>query len=625
MDLRKESDRSAFWRSFKVHRRQLDRHLDQRTELIERYCGSEYVGGFQNSKSKPPRTYINLLNLMANAYAVALAAERPRVCVTTPYPTLRPFANRFQIATNNWLEEIRFDVTLRRLVMDAFFFMGIAKVYQAPGNFQDVPNPEYPPEPGMYSSPQDFMDYAKAQESGVPESIFVDVGTPMIERISPDAFTWDMGADEWDRIKYASHQYRVPLSDVKDDDRFDPDIVKQLNADSKWDFKYGETQDMMARDISRGDESDPDEMEPMITLMDVWMPREFKWAVVAKHFENLGPLYCEEWDGPESGPYHILSYGDVPDNIVPVSPALNVRILHDLSNRLLGKVANQAKNQKTILGYSGDESDAMAVRDAQDMELVKLMDEGSVNPMRLNGVDQQTLMMYQVFDGIFSRAAGNLDARLGLGASADTATQDKLIHASVSKQEETMRIRTVDFVARVVRDGAYMLWIDQHKTIPGSLQIGNAVVDRTWTPEEREGDFIQHNFTIEPFSMKYKSPQERMQGIYNFVANFAVPLAPMLQQQGATLDFQAFVDMVADLENEPRLKEVIKFQLPSMDDQQKQSMAMPMPSGKPANTSREYIHRRAPNANGDKVQMIQALAGGGGQQQPMQSGSGMGQ
>ena len=54
--------------------------------------------------------------------------------------------------------------------------------------------------------------------------------------------------------------------------------------------------------------------------------------------KDTKPVRIVEWEGPENGPFHTLSLTcEVPDNIMPVSPAMNLKPLSDLVNGLLRK------------------------------------------------------------------------------------------------------------------------------------------------------------------------------------------------------------------------------------------------------------------------------------------------
>jgi len=71
----------------------------------------------------------------------------------------------------------------------------------------------------------------------------------------------------------------------------------------------------------------------MIWLQDIWVA-ENKTVATMTVDQDLPPLLEREWTGSQAGPYKFLSLGNVPDNIIPASPAVNLKGMHDLQNRL---------------------------------------------------------------------------------------------------------------------------------------------------------------------------------------------------------------------------------------------------------------------------------------------------
>ena len=205
--------------------------------------------------------------------------------------------------------------------------------------------------------------------------------------------------------------------------------------------------------------------------------------------------------------------------------------------------------------------------------------------------------------------AGNLQAMAGLGPSADTATQDKLIHGAVSKREANMQYRVVAFTEQICSDLGQLLWNDPFAEMPEQREINSYKFDISWTPELREGNFLQYNFAVEPFSMAYKSPSERINNINMFVQQMVMPLMPNIQEMGGMLDAQELVELYAELMDLPRLKDIIKFQEP------KEYRPMPNPAEpaqKPQVTVRENIRRSVPTGgtSGARANVMQQVLSG---------------
>ena len=92
-----------------------------------------------------------------------------------------------------------------------------------------------------------------------------------------------------------------------------------------------------------------------------------------------------------------------------------------------------------------------------------------------------------------------------------------------------MQYRVVKFASDLCRDLGWLLWIDQVKETPLEFESEGKKFQQRWTGEEREGDFLDYNFHIEPYSMQYKSPSERINGLTQFVTQIAMPMQQQLQ------------------------------------------------------------------------------------------------
>jgi hypothetical protein len=129
--------------------------------------------------------------------------------------------------------------------------------------------------------------------------------------------------------------------------------------------------------------------------------------------------------------------------------------------------------------------------------------------------------------------------------------------------------------------------------------------DASWTPEERVGDFADYEFAIIPYSMTYESPQARVSKIDKF-AQAAVSLAPLIQQQGGTIDCREILSQYADALNFPEGEDIVQFtgaptgggEAPGMQPE----------------TTRNYVRRNVATGGtpqNHRTMLQQALLGGG--------------
>jgi hypothetical protein len=335
-----------------------------------------------------------------------------------------------------------------------------------------------------------------------------------------------------------------------------------------------------ARDIaSDWGSAEDDDLKDMVWLMDVWIAENNSIATMAVD-QDLPPLIEREWIGSQAGPYKFLSLGDTPDNIIPTAPAINLKGMHDLQNRLHRRMEDDSDSHKTVNVYPpGMEDDAERLRTAtrngwyrgRSPELIKQFETG--------GVDQRDMALAAFLQNEYDRFAGNLQAMGGLGPQAATLGQEELIHGNVSKNVADMRMAVVSFASDVILDLGRLMWEDQTLELQTSMQIGNTGIEvrSDWISpinedEElvraglqspaRVGKFEDYEFKVEPYSMVFKTPEQKLQEIFQVLREIA-PLWPMFQASGATLSAEAIVDEIARLKNRPEFKRFITFANPA--------------------------------------------------------------
>jgi hypothetical protein len=373
------------------------------------------------------------------------------------------------------------------------------------------------------------------------------------------------------------------------DSSFDKKVLEDLQVYRREGGMHDHQPDTPLRDTFFG-ESKPEALESELELMDVWLPMD-NLVVTFSNGQETKPLRIVEWEGPEAGPFHTLTLAaEVPDQIMGVSPAMNLKPLNDIINGLLRKQKRQAQRQKDIPFYQdGAHEDAQRLQRAADGEWTRVSNPESVNILKMGGVDQQNQAFTMNMQEQFDRMAGNLQMMAGLGPSSETATQDKLIHGAVSKREANMQYRVVDFTSEICKDLGWLLWTDEVNERENNFELEGQQFKSTWSPEQREGDFLQYNFDVEPYSMMYKSPSERLNNITQYITQIAMPMQQDMMQSGGSIDFEELTNLYSELLDIPRLKQVIRFEDP------KEDRPGPNPAEPPqANKVTESIRRSVP-------------------------------
>lgn len=554
-----EVSRNRLFRAVQSSYRALDPFRKLTHNLVEEYAGSGYGANARNRRE----SLLNLMNQCVDAYTMSLAANRPRILLSTKHAQLRPFAKHYEIAVNNLLGEIQFEKTVRQWVLDAFFCVGIVKVHMADSGQVMVEN-----------------------------DVWMDPGRPFASNVSIDNWVHDTGAKKWSEVQFAGDTFRIAFEDLKRGDMFDQSVVANLQPNSK----LCDDHDTL-RMISSGNDTDQDELEPMIDLMDIWVPRDGKiYTFPIEKNADLSlkgkPVAVMDWDGPEFGPYHLLGFNDVPENIMPTAPASHLWPLAREINSLMRKQSKRARAAKQVHGYSGAAApDAERIQKSSDDQFIQINEASQFETVKVGGVDPTAEAYSANLVATFDRAAGNLQALLGLGQQADTLGQEQLIHGAAGNKVSQMQYRVVEGVRSVVRDLGYMLWQDQATTLQGEIPVEGTdiVVPTVWSPEDREGDFFDYNFEVDVYSMPHQTPGQRLQIITNYLDRIT-PMAQLLMQQGGSIDFKKLTEVYADLSNEHRLTDIVTFTSALPDEQ-------PAPQGGtlPSATKREYVRRSVSN------------------------------
>lgn len=552
-------DEQRLFESVEVSYRKLRPYREAVFRLNEEYAGPMYgLEGNTSATAVKQEKYLNLLKQAVSAYMTLLASNRPRVLLTTTKPELKPFSRHFQLALNNLLKEIHIEDTLSQWVRDAFFWMGIIKVHMG--------------------------DSGEVIEEG---DVTADPGRPFASNIALDDFFYDMSASKWSECKYAGDIYRMPIETLQNSDIYSGDALEDIQPSSK--FVTGER----LSELSGGTEPANMEIEPMADVCDIWLPREGvirTYVVESRHNLKLrkGHIAEMKWDGRQLGPYHLLHFDEVSENVMPCSTAADLEPLERLINNLYRKNARKASRQKDTPIYTpSGEQTARKLKNASDGEWISVTDPREVNVIKHGGIDGPLHGFMLNSMELFDRMAGNLQQMLGLGPSSDTVGQEKLIASAGSRREGQLQNNVVNATQHVVRDLALLLWEDEFTELPARVNLEGLTqitYDSTWKPGKRKGEFKDYKFEIDIYSMQYQTPGSRIQAVNQLLQSIYIPMMPIVQQQGGSIDLAALTEMHSEMLNIPRLKDVVVFNQAPQELQMNQTSM-------PSNTNRTYTRK----------------------------------
>jgi hypothetical protein len=536
-----------------------------RLEAIREFCGVHYADG-----GTEKRNPTNFLELATTIYVRSLASNAPSCTFTAKRPELRSFAALTELALNQLPEEIGLGFTLRRAVLEALFSVGIVKV-------------------GLANSDMEILGH--------------DVGEPFADIVTLDDYFCDMSAKHRSQMQFEGNDYWMQVDRARE--RFN---THKIEPDAH--TITGDRGEQRAESVSTDEGADL--YKERVWLRDVYLHETGQLVTYGVKTKELYDTI--DWDGPENGPYNILGYSDVPGNILPLPPAALWRDLHELGNGLFRKLGRQADAKKSVAAFQGGSDESVnALKQARDGDGIRY--EGQKPEMiTVGGIDQPTLAMFLTIQDMFDYFAGNLNTLGGLGPTSDTVGQDRLVSEAAGARAKDMSEQTIRFSKGIFKQLAWYEWTDpvRERYIERELyDTGITLPPQVWSDETREGDWLDYNFGVDMFSMQDNSPETQLQKLGLIMQQYIVPLMPVIQAQGGTIDAREILSQVSKLSNFPAVSRFVKFHgMPPTGEVPMQGN--PQPSFKPSETHRTYerINRPGATRSGRNNALAQTLLGG---------------
>lgn len=558
----------------------LRRFREERVAAIKQYVGQHWSE--EGTRETVP---LNLLAMYCSIVGRNLIAKNPRVMLSTFDRASKATVAAEQTWVNTEIEAMNLADTLQRAVMDALIGgPGIVKVALA------TPS-----------------DSAVAAWNLTP-------GHPFAEQVDLDDFVFDIHARDFTQAGFIGHRYRVPLDTVRDSKMYTK-ARKELTPQA--DEFFNAEGDLRASVLGREFYSNEEEFEDMVDLWEIYLPRER--VILTLSDENLtGPgqklLREQQWLGPDTGPYHLLSYLAVPGNAMPKSPGQDLIDMHLAVNNMLRKLIRQAQRlkQNTFVAGGADE-DGNRVLEGNDGDILRVDNPESITEHITSGPNQQLFGLFTALKEVFSWSAGNLDMLGGLGPQSHTATQDELLSKSAGGQVQDMQETTVTFTAQVVKS---LLWYWHHHpslrmNAPLKLPGTDFETVRRVGPQRRQSVRLADiKVRVDPYSLRHQTPEGRLQGMQQVVTQVVLPMMQLMQQQGISLDLNAYLSKVGQFMDDPDLAEILTIVEPPEQGGPgggQAGGAGGMPS--PGQTTRRYerVSRSARTQGGTAMDMANRL------------------
>lgn len=515
----KTRDYARLREAVEFSRRRLRPAREHRLLALRQFVGSHY-----SDNGAEARVPINFLELAVGIYRRQLAAQAPAVLAIATNKKLKSQALELEIAHNHLLKEINFASSVQEWVTDAMF--------PGPGGILKV---------GI--------------SIGEDQGFLHNPGQPFADPVGSDDWVHDMTVKRWEQIQFCGDRYEMPR-----------DAVASLSERDLGDVLLkGEGGVPRVRSLGLGEQGAVTRFRDVVELWDFWLPRERRIVTMLADADGMPsvdrpPIQIIDWEGPEVGPYHRLVFNKVPENTMPLAPVSLWMDLHDLANRMFRKLGRQVDRQKTVTAVRGGaDADGNRVLDADDGTMVRLDDPNAVKELTYGGIHPPSLAFLLQVKELFSYMAGNLETLGGLSPQAGTLGQEQLLSASASQRMRDMEDFTHNATKGVVESLADYLWYDPMIEIPLVKPIRGTSIEIpfVFSPETREGDRLDYEIDIVPFSMGNRSPGEKLQGIAMVLERFIIPLMPQLAEQGIVPDWKVLLDIFARYGNTPELRDIL--------------------------------------------------------------------
>lgn len=556
--------------------KELETFREQNRERQSLYAGHGY--GVNEEDVDTP---LNVYNLALRVYQRRLISGDPKVNVRSRSPKGRIEAYELSLASEQLFREIKLKDTLKEVVHQALESVGIVKVAVTP--------------------------------SGLDESLgfLHDAEQPFCDPILLENFAYDTNAKRWEEIDWCGDRYRLPLDDLLNDPMWDQEVVATMDKSKTRqdeDLRQSPGEESVQR-MGVEDSVFSDDLRQYVTVWDIWLPRE-KLLITIPDGRG-GVLRAVRWEGPENGPYHLLCFDPMPGNIMPVAPGGHLATMARLLNRAIRKLGNQLDRQKTnptITPAAANAGDDKTIQDAEDGQVLQLMDPKNTGEVRSGGIDQQSYAFTQGLLSLYNYLGGNFNTIGGLTSDAETASQQEMELRGANGLIEELEDKFTTFLKGVVTDLAWYIYSEPAekpdgrgvkprkfmKTVPGT----DWETEVTWTAERRSRPFFLFEFDVDPFSIHNQSPQQRLRMIMDILPRMMqLAQAKMVfAQVGDELDTEGIWRLIARYGGITELSEFLRSSgLPITAEPKSMDR---MPSGNMPGTPREYIRRNVSSGGG---------------------------
>ncbi len=523
-------------RSYKIK----EPYRRENRNMVRAFAGGRWAGAGVSGTSR--RTLVNLLSQYVSIVSRSIIAKAPRVMLSVFDRQAEAVVN----AMEDWINNVEFAEmelvnTLRRIETAALFGFGVAKVALA--------------------TPTDSARHAWHLEGG----------QPFVEHVELEDFCVDMEARDFRNVNFIGNRFRVSREVAIE---FYGKKAKDLAATDPSNYNPGG--DERINLLGRGTYGYAhEEIEDSVELWEFYIPHHQRIVTytandIAGATADTGgsgseePLYEQPWVGHPRGPYAILGFMQVPGNILPKGPIMDLFDLNWDVNAHYRKVSEQGQRLKKItLVQSGAGQDAEEMRTANDGQMIRSDNPGSAKEIMMGGADPGLMQLAIHFKDLFDFSAGNMALLGGLAPQSKTLGQDQMLNQNAGGLVQSLQAESVEFVTDVVDRLTWYYKYHPFKVMKVKHSVQESTIVRTVTPQQRaQVDWDGLVVKVDPYSMSHQTPDQMANALTEIVKGVILPMQQLLQQQGIAFDLNDYLQRMAKYKSLPDLNKLLTIQEP---------------------------------------------------------------
>jgi len=468
--------------------------------MLETYASYYYTEEIKANSGRTPHP-INMIDRAVSIWMPFLCGGTPKFIVKPRYNIeYEPFAYTFQLALNQWLNDMKFaERTLKKVVFDSLFSEGITKT-----------------------------GTQRADTKRLAGYLAV-TGKPYCERICRSNYVYDIVAKDREEYEFEGDEYLLPTDEARD---MFPEFADKIKPDYKL---WSETD---PRENIEKDKPYYGELTEYSRFIDLWLP---KWrdiiTILPPHraFEKI--LRTVDYKGTTSGPYDVLHHKIFPNYTIPIPPIYGLMELDTAINTLFTKARGQFERLKKF-GVASNKKDGETGMSAKDGGMYQFDEPNPIKEMTLGGVVPEIWDALSITMNQFAEQSGitGLDYR----SRAKTLGQEEMLLSNAARIANQMSQNGNVLASNLGEKLGEELWQNPTMEIRAIKEReGLYRIPVRYNQLQQRGKFSDYRVSVEMYSMQQLSPGAQFNKLWQILTGFSIPTAPLAAQQGKTLNFDA--------------------------------------------------------------------------------------